>query len=106
MGALPPVTAPRLTPCPPNLWPRAIVAIASNVTALASLGPRPWAMWWPGRRGKRRGCRRCLLGSRRGFPGHAAPGGCLRCDDATLEALVRWMAFEALETGANALTEG
>jgi cytochrome c5 len=33
-------------------------------------------------------------------------GGCLRCDDATLEALVRWMAFEALETGANALTEG
>ena len=33
------------------------------------------------------------------------PRGCLRCDDATLEALVRWMAFEALETGANALTE-
>ena len=64
-------------PLPPNLWPRAIVAIASNVIALASLGPRPWAMWWPGRRGKRRGCRRCLLGSRRGFPRPCRPGGLL-----------------------------
>ena len=42
-----------------------------------------------------------------GIPPAMPPrGGCLRCDDATLEALVRWMAFEALETGANALTEG
>ncbi|MGD1987974.1 MAG: c-type cytochrome [Pseudomonadales bacterium] len=42
-----------------------------------------------------------------GIPPAMPPrGGCLRCDDATLEALVRWMAFEALETGANAPTEG
>ena len=46
--------------------------------------------------------------SSRGGDSPAMPprGGCLRCDDATLEALVRWMAFEALETGANAPTEG
>ena len=42
-----------------------------------------------------------------GIPPAMPPrGGCLRCDDATLEALVRWMAFEALEMGANAPTEG
>lgn len=42
-----------------------------------------------------------------GIPPAMPPrGGCLRCDDATLEALVRWMAFEALEIGANDLTEG
>jgi cytochrome c5 len=42
-----------------------------------------------------------------GIPPAMPPrGGCLRCDDATLEALVRWMAFDALETGANDLTEG
>lgn len=42
-----------------------------------------------------------------GIPPAMPPrGGCLRCDDATLEALVRWMAFEALETGVNTPTEG
>ena len=42
-----------------------------------------------------------------GIPPAMPPrGGCLRCDDATLEALVRWMAFESLDAGANDLTEG
>lgn len=42
-----------------------------------------------------------------GIPPAMPPrGGCLRCDDATLEALVRWMAFESLNAGANDLTEG
>jgi len=42
-----------------------------------------------------------------GIPPAMPPrGGCLRCDDATLEALVRWMAFDSLDAGANDLTEG
>lgn len=42
-----------------------------------------------------------------GIPPAMPPrGGCPRCDDATLEALVRWMAFESLDAGANDLTEG